>query len=155
MRKFIVAASVAIIASLSGCAAKQEISKFSGEMPSSLCIAKHQQVKEGVLDALVQGFANHNIKTKVIDGRYVDKHGVLEPQVDKEKLQGCDGIVFYTARWNWDLALYMSYANIWVTDPLMDGRVAQATYISRHGLDKFINAKKKIIELVDSMIATS
>lgn len=136
---------------LSGCAAKQEISRFNGDIPSMICIAKHEAVKEGVLIALQDGLKKHGINSSVIQATYTEKHGQLTPNVDSENLNQCGAILFYTARWSWDLATYMSFANIWVTDPEMSKNVAQATYVSRHGLDKFINARKKILELVDSM----
>jgi hypothetical protein len=151
LKKLILTSVIAI--TVSGCAARQEISQFKGELPKNLCIAKHEEIKPGVITALQDGFKHHSIKTTVIDGTYIEKHGMWNPEINIADAKDCDGIVFYTARWNWDLALYMSYANIWVTDPAMAQKVAQATYTTRHGLDKFINARKKIMELVDSMVA--
>jgi len=58
----------------------------------------------------------------------------------------------YTAIWRWDLALYMSYAEIKVYE---NGRPAgQAVYDARKAglaLTKFIDAESKILELVDEL----
>lgn len=147
--------TVAVASLLSGCAAKQEITQFNGKIPSQMCIAKHSAVKEGVLVALQKGLNSHGIKTSVINGSYIEKHGMWQPNVNPEEAKNCGAVVFYSARWSWDLATYMSFANIWVTDNTLNNKVAQATYISRHGLDKFINAENKILELVDSMVTNN
>ncbi len=59
----------------------------------------------------------------------------------------------YTANWNWDLALYMSYAELKVYN---EGKVvAEAIYDSRRGggnMGKFIKAEEKIKELVGLML---
>jgi len=58
----------------------------------------------------------------------------------------------YTAIWRWDLALYMSYAEIKVYE---NGRPAgQAVYDARKAglaLTKFVDAESKILELVDEL----
>jgi len=58
----------------------------------------------------------------------------------------------YMARWKWDLALYMSYAEITVYE---DGRPAgKALYDARKAglaLTKFISAEDKIRELVNAL----
>jgi len=59
----------------------------------------------------------------------------------------------YVARWSWDLATYMSYAEIHIFE---HGReIGHALYDSRMGggrIDKkFINAEEKINELVDQL----
>lgn len=54
----------------------------------------------------------------------------------------------YTGKWSWDLALYMSYAEIRVFEHGV--QVGMAIYDSRSGggrLDKFIDAESKIREL--------
>jgi len=58
----------------------------------------------------------------------------------------------YTATWRWDLALYMSYAEIKVFE---NGQpVGKAVYDARYAglaLSKFIHAESKIMELVDAL----
>lgn len=87
----------------------------------------------------------------MIPATYSLKHSTYQPSVNTDDLVECDAIAFYVANWNWDLALYMTYANIWVTDAAMTQKIAQATYQTGHGLDKFIDAEDKVFELVDQM----
>jgi len=58
----------------------------------------------------------------------------------------------YTANWQWDLGLYMSYADIKV---FSNGQQSgQATYDSRSGganMNKFIKGESKITELVNEL----
>jgi hypothetical protein len=58
----------------------------------------------------------------------------------------------YTANWRWDLAIYMAYADIKIYN---GGKViGEANYdATRAGLNggKFIDADKKINELVDQL----
>ena len=150
--KLVKLTAVAIaVATLAGCAAKQDVSRFEAEKPKTVCIAEHTAVKEGVILALQEGFAKHNVETKVITANYVMKHQAYQTDFEPSAAQGCNAIAFYVANWHWDLALYMAYANIWVTDVDNKETIAQASYRTGGGLDKFIDAKEKIIELVDAM----
>lgn len=66
----------------------------------------------------------------------------------------CPIVTTYTGRWSWDLALYMSYAEIKVYE---SGRqVGSASYDSRWGggrLDKFVDAENKISEMTDQLFS--
>lgn len=136
---------------LSGCAATQTISEFDEAPPKVVCIAKHEAVKEGVLEALKEGFQLHGTNTRVVRAIYEQKHNLWNPRIYPDELGGCDAIAFYVANWAWDISMYMYFANIWVTDTSMTGKIAQATYQTGGGPDKWINARKKILELVDEM----
>jgi len=136
---------------LSGCAATQDISEFDKAPPKTVCIAKHEAVKEGVLDALEEGFYAHGTDTRVVRAVYEKKHSIWYPRIFPNELVGCDAVVFYVANWTWDITMYMYFANIWVTDTSMTEKIAQATYQTGGGPDKWINARKKILELVDEM----
>lgn len=133
-------------------ATKQEITKFAEAVPQTLCIAKNEAVKEGALDALQEGFAAHGSTVKVISATYTEEHAMLHPAVAREQSEGCDAIVFYVANWGWDLALYMRFTNIWITNRNMNHKLAQATYEAGWGPSKFIDAKKKILELVGGLV---
>jgi hypothetical protein len=136
---------------LTGCAATQTISEFDEAPPKTVCIAKHEAVKKGVLDALEEGFHAHGSDTRVVRATYEKKHNLWTPRVYPNELGGCDAIAFYVANWTWDVSLYMYFANIWVTDTTMSKKIAQATYQTGGGLDKWIDAEHKILELVDEM----
>ncbi|HWU99350.1 MAG TPA: Sbal_3080 family lipoprotein, partial [Oxalicibacterium sp.] len=58
----------------------------------------------------------------------------------------------YTANWQWDLALYMAYAQVIVYNNAKP--VGSASYDARRGggnMNKFIDADKKIHELVNQL----
>ncbi|WP_076418335.1 Sbal_3080 family lipoprotein [Colwellia sp. UCD-KL20] len=139
---------------LFGCAAKQEITSFNTPLPQKVCIAKHDAVKQGFLEALIKGLESHRSETKIVRGIYEEKHGMYYPRIDLEEVEDCDAIAFYVANWHWDLALYMRFANIWITDKTMSKKIAQATYTTGGGPDKFINAENKVLELVTQMYST-
>jgi len=136
---------------LSGCAATQEVTKFSAAQPKTVCIAEHKAVKEGVLSALKTGLTKHGVGSRVIDAQYVERHSMWTPSVDPNYVRNCDAIMFYVANWTWDVAMYMYYANIWVTNTGMTKKLAQASYTAGAGVSKFINAETKILEMIDSM----
>tara|TARA_R110002072_G_scaffold302958_1_gene490385 strand:- start:21505 stop:22158 length:654 start_codon:yes stop_codon:yes gene_type:complete len=136
---------------LSGCAANQNVSEFEQAPPKIVCIAEHEAVKEGVRDALEEGFHAHGADTRVIRAIYEEKHNLWNPRIYPNELGDCDAIAFYVANWAWDISMYMYFANIWITDPTMSKKIAQATYQTGGGPDKWINARKKILELVDEM----
>ncbi|MBF6031113.1 hypothetical protein ICY20_25505 [Pseudomonas sp. P115] len=58
----------------------------------------------------------------------------------------------YIGQWSWDMALYMSYADIQVFEN--GRRIGQALYDSTSGgarMGKFIDAQSKIIEMTDQL----
>ncbi len=141
----------AIVILLIGCAAIQDVSEFNQKPPKKICIAEHKAVKIGVLSALIEGFNSHGADTKIINATYEEKHKMWYPRVCPNQLGGCDAIAFYVANWAWDISLYMYFANIWITDVSMSRNMAQATYQTGGGLDKWIDAREKILELVNDM----
>ncbi|MEQ3697733.1 MAG: Sbal_3080 family lipoprotein [Pseudomonadales bacterium] len=154
MNNFFIAVIVAVLF-LSGCAATQTVSEFDQTLPKTVCIAEHEAVRDGVLDALEEGFRMNGTDTKVIRAIYEEKHATWIPSIYPDETEGCDAIVFYVANWTWDVALYMYFANVWITDVSMTEKIAQATYQAGTGPDKWINARSKILELVDEMYAYS
>jgi len=151
MKRLKVTITAAIVTTLAGCAAKQDITKFEQNKPKTVCIAEHKEVKEGVIDAMIKGFSKHDVKTRVIPANYVMKHQDYQTELSNGDTKGCNAVAYYVANWRWDLALYMAYANIWVKDVETNVKIAQASYRTGGGLDKFINAEEKIIELIDGM----
>ncbi len=147
--KFILICCIASL--LFGCAATQNISNFTDTKPSKICIVKHDAVKTSFLIAMQEGFINNNIDTKIVNGEYKLKHNMYSCTIDSNEIGDCDAIAFYVANWRWDLILYMSYANIWITDIDMKKKMAQATYQASFGINKFINARKKTLQLIDQM----
>ncbi len=145
---------VIALAVLGGCAAKQEISQLNAPAPGNVCIVKHEAVKDGVLTALQEEFEANGILPVVVDGAYERKHNRWQPTWSPEEVQSCDALCFYVAQWSWDLAAYMSYAQIWMTDSAGTNVIAQATYDATRvpGPNKFINAEAKIKEITSQML---
>ncbi|HET8997999.1 MAG TPA: Sbal_3080 family lipoprotein, partial [Acetobacteraceae bacterium] len=80
----------------------------------------------------------------------------LQPRVVPEDTapRACPLTTAYTARWAWDLALYLAYAELRV---YRDGRLAgEVRYDSSAGglnLGKFVDARKKIEEMTGQLFA--
>lgn len=138
---------------ITGCAARQEITRFESKAPERICIAEHEAVKEGFLKTLQEELESHGASTKVVSGIYEERHGEFQGKVNPEAAEDCDALAFYVAHWHWDLALYMRYADIWLTEDDGNKTIARATYETGGGLDKFIDAEEKIAELVGQMYA--
>ncbi|MFC3093523.1 hypothetical protein DRW07_04805 [Alteromonas sediminis] len=136
---------------LAGCAAKQTISAFQKAPPKKICVARHDAVRQNFHDALTNAFNTHNSETKTIRANYVEKHQAWHPTIIDSHLDDCDAFAFYVANWTWDITMYMHFANIWITDTSMSEKIAQATYVTGGGPDKWINAKEKVDELVYEM----
>jgi outer membrane murein-binding lipoprotein Lpp len=153
VRKILIVVFALVV--LGGCAATQEISQISTPAPNIVCIVKHVAVKEGVLVALQEEFQANGMTPTVVDGAYELKHNLWQPTWSPEQVQSCDALCFYVANWSWDLATYMSFANIWMTDAAGSAKIAQATYDATRvpGPSKFINAEAKIKELTSQMLA--
>lgn len=156
IRKLAVFGAVVPCVFLTGCSIKQEVKPIAYR-PQQVCIVNNTAVKEGVLDALDEGFKNHGLTPRVIPGVYEEKFNAWYPTWQMQQAQGCDAMVLYVANWTWDLALYMYYANIWMTSSNGTSELARAVYNSGRGganPAKFINGHNKIIELVNQMLAS-
>jgi hypothetical protein len=134
---------VLVAAVSSGCSIKQSVRPvdFSGQ-PMEVCILKNEDVRQGFLDAYTGALNEKNVKVKLLP--------------ETASLNECITTSTYTARWAWDLALYMKYAEIKVYRSA--ALVGEAVYDATWGggrLDKFINAENKIRELVDELFSTS
>jgi hypothetical protein len=134
---------VLVAAFTSGCSIKQSVRPvdFSGQ-PMEVCILKNEDVRQGFLDAYTGALNEKNVKVKLLP--------------ETASLNECITTSTYTARWAWDLALYMKYAEIKVyrSAALVGVAVYDATWGGGR-LDKFINAENKIRELVDELFSTS
>ncbi len=123
---------------LNGCAIHQvvkPVEKFDGKQ---ICIVDNPAVRATFYDAYKNALSSKG---------YVVKQ--LPPS---SSLIECQVTSTYTANWRWDLAMYMSFADITVYNNAKP--VGKATYDSTRGggnMNKFIDANKKIIELVDQL----
>lgn len=124
---------------LSGCAINQKITPVSVGLEKNICIIDNPAVKNSFLEEYRGTLLNKGYSSKML------------PQ--SASISDCQVVSTYTANWRWDLALYMTYAEINIYS---GGKLAgSAKYDSMSGsanLGKFINAREKIRELVDQLI---
>jgi hypothetical protein len=133
MRTIITALLIA--AGLAGCAAKQEIEPAEIPQGSHVCIAENPAVRAGFLVEL----------KKILDEKNID---YIVTGIDSAR--DCEWHVTYVARWSWDVALYMTYAEIKVFHyGRLDGT---ALYDGTFAINKFIDSEPKIRELVNQLI---
>ena len=129
--------ALALLAPLfAGCSSIQKVDPVSGGTPEKLCIIKNPKVRDGFLNAYQAAAQARGISVQVMP--------------EGSAFNACPLTSAYTASWNWDLALYMRYAQITV---YRDGRAAGVAEYDAHTavFSKFINADQKIQELVGQL----
>ena len=121
-----------------GCAIHQQVDPVPSVEVHELCIINNPDVREGFLNAYQQAIQAKGFQTKILDQSAIPNDCPLSST--------------YTANWRWDLALYMAFAEIKI---YKEGKqVGRAVYDSLGGsgnLSKFIDAEKKVKELVDQL----
>jgi hypothetical protein len=126
---------IAMMLLFSGCSISQHVEQADISNDAEVCIIENSKVREGFLFEFEKVLREKGIKYVVTDRGHAN--------------QNCQWTVTYVARWSWDLALYMSYAEIKVyKDGVLDG---EAVYDSTRGganMGKFIDSEPKIRELV-------
>ncbi|MBR9911170.1 MAG: hypothetical protein GYB33_12550 [Gammaproteobacteria bacterium] len=124
---------------LTACSITQNIEPAAISKGSELCIIENPDVREGFLNEYKAVLADKGIAYKVVSEQSVPA--------------SCEWTSTYVARWTWDLALYMSYAEIKVFhNGSLDG---EAKYDSTKGganMSKFIDSEPKIRELLNQLI---
>ena len=127
------------VSMLSACSITQNVEPAELVSGKQLCIVENSDVREGFLTELRASLDARGIQHQVVNEKAIPA--------------GCEWTAQYRAHWNWDLALYMSYAEIKIyRNGNLDG---EAVYDSRRGggnMAKFIDAETKIRELVDELI---
>lgn len=131
--------SIAALAFLSGCTITQEVERAELSNDAKVCIIENESVREGFLSELETVLHDKGIIYVVVDQSYANEH--------------CEWTATYTARWSWDLALYMSYAEIKVfKNGVLDGRAVYDSTGGGANMGKFIDSEPKIRELVDELM---
>jgi hypothetical protein len=130
--------SLCFVALLGGCAIHQSVKPVDSFAYKEVCIIENSAVRTGFIDAYK---------------RVLTEKGYAVRQLPaSSSLIECPITSTYTANWHWDLAMYMSYADITVYN---NGKpVGKATYDATRGggnMNKFIDADKKISELVNQL----
>jgi hypothetical protein len=120
---------------LIGCAINQSVTPVTGERPSEVCVARNETVH-------MEGFHAELV-------RQIEARGIDVRSYDGAAPADCRHSVQYTANWRWDLAMYLSYAQVQVFD---GGRlVGTAIYDATQGganMGKFGATSEKISPLI-------
>jgi len=139
VRTLNVFAMLAVSVLASGCSIKQvvEPAMLSANTSPEICLIPAEGLREGFNTTYTAQLQKKGFQTRQ-----------LSPGSNPSS---CHLSTTYIGTWSWDLALYMSYADIRVFE---DGKqIGRAEYDSRYGggrvIDKFINAEKKITEMTD------
>jgi len=124
---------------ISGCAINQQVERAELSKDARVCIVENKDVRHGFLDELERVLQDKGIDYIVTDRSYAN--------------QNCEWSATYVARWSWDLALYMAYAEIRVyKNGVLDGSAVYDSTGGSANLSKFIDAEEKIRELVEELM---
>lgn len=134
IKRFVVLGLLAPL--FTGCSSIQKVDPVSSQRGEKLCIVENAKVREGFLTAYSNAVKARGMEVLVVPA-------ASGPDV-------CSLTSTYTASWNWDLALYMRYAQISV---YRDGHSAGEAVYDAHtaGMSKFIDADAKVQELVGQL----
>ncbi|KPW40614.1 Lipoprotein [Pseudomonas coronafaciens pv. atropurpurea] len=125
----------------SGCSIKQTITpvELSSNLAPDICMIPAEGLREGFNTTYVRLLTEKGFNTRQ-----------LPPGSSPSS---CPLTTTYIGTWSWDMAIYMSYADIRVYQ--FGQQVGQAEYDSRWGggrvIDKFIIAEKKITEMTNQL----
>ena len=126
-----------LVAALSACTIKQEVTPVSVASIQELCLRENPEIAQAAFEpALI---------------RQIESRGVVVRSIGPREGWGeCQHLATYTARWQWDIALYLSFVDITVSR--RDGNVVgRANYNTTQGglnLDKFGKTEDKLAVLV-------
>ncbi|SHH51492.1 Sbal_3080 family lipoprotein [Massilia sp. CF038] len=135
-----ISAVLAIVLSLTACGGvpRVTIKPVTALQTREICIVNNPAVKPGFLESY---------KRALVAKGYTVKQ--LEANSD---VSACRVTTVYSANWKWDVALYMSYAQITVFRDNVE--VGNANYDARRGrgnMSKFGEADTKIADLVNQL----
>jgi len=138
MRTLICAAVVSVMCLSQGCSIKQHVTPVANHQITEIAIVQNPKVRESYLVALEQAVKSRGIETTIAPASASEKDYPYA--------------ITYTARWGWDIALYMINTRITVYEN--GNPVGNAAYDSSTGsfsTRKFVNAEEKINELVGQL----
>lgn len=140
MRLITAPACLLVALTLAGCSIKQTVTPvaFSGAQAPEICMIPAEGLRVGFNTTYTAQLRSKGFQTRE-----------LRPGTPPAS---CALSTTYIGQWSWDLALYMSYADIQVFE---NGRqVGKALYDSTSGgarMGKFIDAQSKIIEMTNQL----
>jgi hypothetical protein len=129
-----------LLALISGCAIHQNVRPVDVAGDGQVCVIANPQVRPSVMASYKRVLGEKGYAVRE-----------LPPSA---AVTDCKVTSTYRASWRWDLAMYMHYAEFRV---FVDGKErGVAVYDATHGggnLNKFIDADKKIAELINQLFA--
>lgn len=135
--------AVLLLMLLSGCSIKQQVdpAALTATLAPDICLIAAPGVRAGFTAVYSDALRDKGFNVRTL-------HAGASPSQ-------CPLASTYLGQWTWDVALYLSYADIRVFE--RGQQVGKAVYDSRSGggrPDKFISAESKIIELTDQLFPT-
>ncbi len=128
-----------VVAALAACAINQKVTPVESFDGKQVCIIENPAVVQaGFIVAYTQALEQ--------------KGYTVQRLAAEAKITDCPVTSTYTANWRWDLALYMSFADIKVFQA--GKQTGQAVYDATRGganMSKFIKGDEKIRELVNQL----
>ena len=130
-----------VLATLAGCSITQSVEPIASTKMSEICIQENSAVMmKEFRPELQRQIESKGIHTRVYTG--------VKPDV-------CEFDLRYTANWQWDLAMYLSYVELRVYDS--DRLAGVATYDARRGggrMDKFGTTTAKLEPLINELFGS-
>jgi hypothetical protein len=128
-----------VLLASSGCTITQDVKPVTPLSTNEVCIIDNPAVKSGFLQAYTDTLQRNGYKARVLP--------------EKSGVDACKVTSTFIGRWSWDMAIYLSYADIKVYE---DGKLSGSVlYDARSGgarvFDKFVNGESKVSELVTQL----
>jgi hypothetical protein len=141
MRRIQLFALLAVSAGMAGCSITQTVDPIQPAQVSQVCVLDNKDIfMDGFQPEVLRQIEAKHIPTKLYTGA---------------RPAECSHYVEYTANWQWDMAMYLTYAQFRVYDGR--GLAGSALYDARRGggrLDKFGQTADKIRPLIDQLFGS-
>jgi len=128
---------------IAGCSStvKQTVKPFKQANVSNICLIDNPKVKQSFRDVYKSALESKGFTVRIID--------------KDSNSDACEVTSRYTARWGWDLALYLSYAQLKIFNKGKESGEAVYKVVFVGATGKFINTQEKIYELVSQLFPTN
>lgn len=126
---------------LTGCSITQTIDPIESTRASQVCVLDNPEIFMDEFRPEMQ--------------KQIEAKGIPTTVYKGDRPAECSHYLEYTANWQWDMAMYLTYAEMRVYDHR--GLAGQAVYDARRGggrLDKFGRTAEKIRPLIDQLFGS-
>ncbi|MBB34180.1 MAG: hypothetical protein CME88_05090 [Hirschia sp.] len=131
-------AGICLAATAAACSIKQNVQPVSLLAQQEICVIQNDAVRAEFLTAINRSLSSWSYQVTLLD--------------QGSPVTSCPVTMAYVANWSWDVAVYMTYAQL---DVYQDGAISgSAVYDARSGganMGKFINAEAKVDELIGQL----